>query len=316
MILGAGAMDEILLLRHGEALRGSPDFERELSDRGKRDAQRAGNWLLENDLVPDLVLSSTAVRAATSAERCIKAAGRDTSVISLVDDIYNASVTDLMGVIDGIDRGGRVMIVGHNPGLAELVGYLTGGRTGISMDPASMAHLLIPDDGPGRLLQVVSPDELPAGFIFPGTPDAPRRDRPAYYYTQSGVIPYRIVNGATEVLLVTTRGSGWAVPKGIVEPGLSPIESAAREAREEAGAEGEIDSVLLGAFDFTKWGARCRVSVFPMKVSGLLDGRDWAERNRRKRKWFSPEDAMARVKFPEVAEMIHALSRTPSQRQR
>lgn len=158
-------MTEILLLRHGEAHPGSPDFERPLTERGIGDVERVGLWLLENDLVPDLVLSSPAHRAATSAEKCLRAAGRDTSVVSFMQDIYNASLEVLLSVVGGIDEQSLVMIVGHNPGLADLAGYLAGGQR-ISLQPASLAHLSIPGVGPngdpsvGQLKQALSPDDL------------------------------------------------------------------------------------------------------------------------------------------------------------
>jgi 8-oxo-dGTP pyrophosphatase MutT (NUDIX family) len=67
------------------------------------------------------------------------------------------------------------------------------------------------------------------------------KTRPFWFYRQSGVIPYRISDGAIEVLLVSSRGGArWVVPKGVVEIGMmSPVESACREAYEEGGRQGE-----------------------------------------------------------------------------
>ena len=62
---------------------------------------------------------------------------------------------------------------------------------------------------------------------------------PAWMYRQSAVIPYRKRPNGLEVLLVTSRkGTRWVLPKGVVEPGMTPAASAAREALEEAGIRG------------------------------------------------------------------------------
>jgi phosphohistidine phosphatase len=62
------------------------------------------------------------------------------------------------------------------------------------------------------------------------------RNKPDYFYRQSGVIPVRKTDEGVEVLLVRSRsGRRWVIPKGIVEPCLSPAASAPKEAEEEAG---------------------------------------------------------------------------------
>jgi 8-oxo-dGTP pyrophosphatase MutT (NUDIX family) len=67
-------------------------------------------------------------------------------------------------------------------------------------------------------------------------------------YQQSGVIPYRRVQNQLEILLITSiRRGRWIIPKGLVEPHLSPAESACQEAWEEAGVVGQVDSKPLGS---------------------------------------------------------------------
>jgi phosphohistidine phosphatase len=79
---------------------------------------------------------------------------------------------------------------------------------------------------------------------------------PAWMYRQSAVIPYRRGPSGLEVLLVTSRkGTRWVLPKGVVEPDLSPAASAAKEALEEAGVRGPIDDEPLGARISTGSGA-------------------------------------------------------------
>jgi 8-oxo-dGTP pyrophosphatase MutT (NUDIX family) len=66
-------------------------------------------------------------------------------------------------------------------------------------------------------------------------------------YKQSGVIPYRKKQGKIEVMLITSRNKGrWIIPKGVIEPDLNPRASAAKEAFEEAGVQGDVHSKLLG----------------------------------------------------------------------
>ncbi|MAK81656.1 NUDIX domain-containing protein, partial [Phenylobacterium sp.] len=65
---------------------------------------------------------------------------------------------------------------------------------------------------------------------------------------QAGAVPYRVTDKGVSVLLVTSRRTGrWVFPKGGLMNGRTPWESAAQEALEEAGVEGEVEDVALGA---------------------------------------------------------------------
>ena len=96
-------------------------------------------------------------------------------------------------------------------------------------------------------------------------------ERPEYYYTQSAVIPFRR-HGELEILMITSRKKKrWVLPKGIVEPELSPPDSAAKEALEEAGIEGAVSPDSIGTYRYDKWGGTCTVDVFTMEVEAILD---------------------------------------------
>ena len=96
-------------------------------------------------------------------------------------------------------------------------------------------------------------------------------------YRQSAVIPYRRVPSGLEVLLVTLRkGTRWVLPKGVVEPDLSPAASAAKETMEEAVVRGAIDDEPLGTYQYRKWGGTCTVQVFAMEAEEEVA--DWPER--------------------------------------
>jgi phosphohistidine phosphatase len=113
-------------------------------------------------------------------------------------------------------------------------------------------------------------------------------------YWQSAVIPYRTGPSGLEVLLVTSRrGTRWVLPKGVVEPGLSPAASAANEALEEAGVRGPIDDEPLGTYQHRKWGGICTVQVFAMEIEEEVP--DWPEASTRRRAWLAIDDARRRV---------------------
>jgi 8-oxo-dGTP pyrophosphatase MutT (NUDIX family) len=113
-------------------------------------------------------------------------------------------------------------------------------------------------------------------------------------YRQSAVIPYRKGPSGLEVLLVTSRkGTRWVLPKGVVEPNLSPAASAANEALEEAGVRGAIDAEPLGTDQYRKWGGICTVQVFVMEVEEVVA--DWPEARTRRRAWLTVDDARRRV---------------------
>ena len=120
------------------------------------------------------------------------------------------------------------------------------------------------------------------------------RDRPAYYYTQSSVIPYRMRNGNPEILVIlSSQKKHFVVPKGIKDPGLSPQDSAAKEAWEEAGVEGEVKDPALGCYRYEKWGSICTVDVYAMEVTAVVPEHEWQE-SHRGREWVSPAEAMKR----------------------
>ena len=126
-------------------------------------------------------------------------------------------------------------------------------------------------------------------------------------YRQSAVIPYRQAADGLEILLITSRkGKRWVLPKGVVEPELTPPHSAAQEALEEAGIRGTVDERLLGTYRYEKWGGVCEVQVFPMEVTDQLN--DWPECGFRRREWLPPGQAKDRLAEAELRAMLDALS--------
>lgn len=109
------------------------------------------------------------------------------------------------------------------------------------------------------------------------------------------MIPYRVVDGAVEVLLVRTKGGDrWTFPKGHVEPGEDPAESAVREAREEAGIAGDIASLSLGEYLYpnTRGGrGDDRVAAYLLEVTD----ENPAHESFREPTWFAPDEALDKL---------------------
>ncbi|MGK7872712.1 MAG: NUDIX hydrolase [Xenococcaceae cyanobacterium] len=127
--------------------------------------------------------------------------------------------------------------------------------------------------------------------------------QPVSYIEQSGVIPYRIREGEIEVLLITSmKKKRWLIPKGIIEPDMTPQESAANEAWEEAGVIGEVLPTLMGTYIYHKWGGTCRMRVFLLRVETLQS--DWPEANYRERQWLSITEAVKRLREAELKQIL------------
>ena len=126
-------------------------------------------------------------------------------------------------------------------------------------------------------------------------------------YKQSGVIPYRKKQGKIEVMLITSRNKGrWIVPKGVIESDMTPRNSAAKEAFEEAGVQGSVHSKMLGIYKNRKWGDVCTVQIYAMKVSKVH--RKWDETDR-EREWLSLKDALKRLHKSELKRAMQRLPR-------
>ena len=131
-------------------------------------------------------------------------------------------------------------------------------------------------------------------------------NKPEWLYNQSGVIPFRRDGDDIKILLITTRHrKRWIIPKGVVEPGLSPQESATEEAFEEAGIRGNIYPDSIGEYQYNKWGGVCTVKVFLFEVMEILD--DWPENYIRQRNWVNVTEAVEIIEEPALKEMIGAV---------
>ena len=144
----ANAVKTLLLLRHAKSswddntLR---DFERPLNKRGLKAAPMVGGMMRKRKLRPELVLSSPAQRAKETTRLVCEAAGL-VVVARYEDGIYEASARRLLEIVSQIeDAVNTAMLVGHNPGLEELLTSLTGGLH--RMTTASLACIELGIEG-------------------------------------------------------------------------------------------------------------------------------------------------------------------------
>jgi phosphohistidine phosphatase len=137
----------LLVLRHAKSSWNDSeldDHERPLNERGLRDAPRMGALVREHGLRPDVVLSSDAVRARLTAEAVAEAA-RYAGEVLLDPRLYMACPADILSLLPTVrENAETVMIVGHNPGLEQLVEQLTGERE--DLPTAALAQIELPID--------------------------------------------------------------------------------------------------------------------------------------------------------------------------
>jgi len=122
-------MKTLLVMRHAKSSwkePGTDDHDRPLNERGKRDAPLMGRLLAEKDLLPDRVLSSTAKRARKTAKLVVQASAFE-GPLDLTRDLYLADPPGIARLLQALpEEIARPLIVGHNPGMEDLIAVLTG----------------------------------------------------------------------------------------------------------------------------------------------------------------------------------------------
>lgn len=124
---------------------------------------------------------------------------------------------------------------------------------------------------------------------------------------QACAVPYRAGEGAVEFCLVTSIGKGrWGFPKGIIEAGDTELETAAKEAWEEAGLVGDLVGEALGQYWYEKWDTRLLVTCFLMQVREAHD--EWEESRLRRRRFTSLEQARQLLANADQRRMLDVAS--------
>lgn len=165
-------MKNLLIMRHAKSsweFTNLSDHDRPLNDRGKRDAPRMGKVLLKERLIPQLIISSSAARARSTAEKVAKMS-RYNGEISIDSSLYRAGSSAYMNALRRLtNQTDTVLIVGHNPDVEHLVEILTGNvmtipTCGLAYVKLSIERWLdLKDDKKGELAKIWRPKELSPG---------------------------------------------------------------------------------------------------------------------------------------------------------
>lgn len=130
---------------------------------------------------------------------------------------------------------------------------------------------------------------------------------------QAGAIAYRVSGGRLKVLLATTRETKrWIIPRGNIADGLTPSETAAKEAFEEAGVRGELSEAPLGRYAYRKRLKKNRFATAVVDVYLLhatRRARAWPEQDERTVKWLPIDEASRLVEEKALASLLRRLMR-------
>lgn len=118
----------LTLMRHAKSswkTANQSDHDRPLNDRGHRDAPIMAQRLIDRSSVPDLILSSSAVRALMTAEHLMENFGDQKTSLEIDSQLYLASPSTILNLLTGIDPDiEHVLVIAHNPGLEDLSAQL------------------------------------------------------------------------------------------------------------------------------------------------------------------------------------------------
>ena len=119
----------LYIVRHAQAVDHSlriDDFSRDLTEQGRSEATEIGNYLSQQKIQLQEIISSSAHRTSSTAFILAERLQFDTKKIILKDEMYQASVKLLLDIISNLsDDLYSVMLVGHNPSISQLVDYLS-----------------------------------------------------------------------------------------------------------------------------------------------------------------------------------------------
>lgn len=167
-------MHTLLVMRHGKSdwSANVDDFDRPLNKRGLKDAKKMGAWIKKNKLVPDIIVSSPAKRTRQTISLVCEQLGKDVPDIIWDDRLYETGLVELLQVIKEHEKkAGRMLIMGHNPGLDHLVNQLSIVRpphnaSGKLMTTAAIAVLTFGDEdvndeqGCAKVVKMARPKDI------------------------------------------------------------------------------------------------------------------------------------------------------------
>ena len=166
-------MPTLMILRHAKSTWTDSvraDIDRPLNDKGRRAAASMGAWMAREDLAFDLVIASPATRVRQTIEGIIDGYGQ--AIVPMFDTrVYMASAATLAEIVQAVPAGvARLLLIGHNPGLEELVMWLVPDcpeRADVEQKypTASLAEIAVENwaglaEGGGKLLRFTRPRDL------------------------------------------------------------------------------------------------------------------------------------------------------------
>ncbi len=163
-------MKTILLMRHAKSSWNNPhltDHDRPLNKRGEHDALRMGEWLNQNNIVPDMLLCSTATRAKMTAEGFLETCAFDGKV-QYLQSLYHGGPEDYFDALIALPEDIEYpMIIGHNPGMEYFLDLLCNVQEHMPTAAIAVIQLSIHnwseinDDVEGQLINLWKPREIP-----------------------------------------------------------------------------------------------------------------------------------------------------------
>ncbi len=161
----------LYIMRHAKSDwsgHGISDFDRPINQRGHKNAKRIGRWMLDNDRIPEKIVSSSAVRAKQTTELVTAKLKLAPGVVLYDKDLYLAGLDTLLECIQLYKNDCKsLMLVAHNPGMEQLVNYLINTKVQkVSMTTANLAIIEFskndfdPEIDKGELIALIKPKEL------------------------------------------------------------------------------------------------------------------------------------------------------------
>ena len=163
----------LYIMRHAKSDWSGPqtsDFERPINGRGRRNSVRVGQWMSDNNYIPQKIISSPATRAKETIELVIEQITKfNREDLIFQDDLYLAGFTQLIEIINTHQNDTQsLMLIGHNPGIENLVNYLCSqsGNLETSITTANLfifeyaGHHFNPAADSCSLIEAIKPREL------------------------------------------------------------------------------------------------------------------------------------------------------------
>ena len=122
-------MKHLILIRHAECaekVTGQTDKDRELTTSGMRQSATVGQFLKKHPTPIDIIISSAATRASTTAQLISEQIDRDSDIVVVNDSLYEASLGTLFDMLRNGDQYHNVAVVAHNPTISYFAEFITG----------------------------------------------------------------------------------------------------------------------------------------------------------------------------------------------